>query len=224
MQIKTTADQISDVIRNAIFSGKFLPGDKLKENEIASWLSVSRTPVREALRKLEAEGLADFKPNKGVIVPLIDDHDIDEICELRTLIELYCVRKFIRIATEKHFKEMEMIINKMRNALLTKDIPKYFALSLDFHDYYVSHCQNQRMYSFFNSIRNTMRGAQSILRENSAFYKQSLKEHIEIMEMMKNRSKNCERTLRLHIEDACERMRLNLKKMITKTSSKTIKK
>ncbi len=213
MQIKTTADQIADVMRNEIFSGKYLPGDKLKENEISSRHSVSRTPVREALRKLEAEGLAEFRPNKGVTIPQIDNHDIDEICELRTLIELYCVRKFIRIATEQHFEEMENIINQMRNALSSNDIPNYFALSLDFHAYYIRHCQNARMYSFFNSIRNAIRMAQSILGKTGYFYAKSMNEHLEIMSLLKNRSSECEKALRLHIEEACDQMRESIKKV-----------
>ena len=213
MQIKTTADQIADVIRNEIFSGKYLPGDKLKENEISSRHSVSRTPVREALRKLEAEGLAEFRPNKGVIVPQIGDHDIDEIYELRMVIELYCVRKFIRIATEQHFEEMENIIDQMKNALSSNDIPTYFAMSLDFHAYYIRHCQNGRMYSFFNSIRNAMRVAQSILGKTGSFYAKSMDEHMEIMSLLKNRSPECEKVLRLHIEDACNQMREKIKKV-----------
>lgn len=213
MQIKTTADQIADLIRKEIFDGKYQPGDKLKETEIASMFSVSRTPVRESLRKLEAEGLAESQPNKGVIVPLIDDHDIDEICELRMLIELYCVRKFIRIATEQHFEEMEEILRQMKTALSNKNIPTYFALSLDFHDYYIKNCRNWRMYAFFCSLRNSMRIAQSILRETESFCRKSLQEHQEIMRLLKNRSKDCEKVLRLHIEDACSRMRGKLKKI-----------
>jgi len=212
MQIKTTADQIVDVIRNEIFSGKYLPGDKLKENEISSRYSVSRTPVREALRKLEAEGLTEFRPNKGVLIPQIGNHDIDEIYELRILIEMHCVRKFIKIATEQNFEEMENIIDKMRNALSSKDIPDYFALSLDFHDYYIKHCQNERMYSFFNSIRNTMRMAQSILGKTESFYKKSMDGHLEIMKLLKSRSPECEKVLRLHIEEACNEMREKMKK------------
>lgn len=212
MQIKTAADQIADHIRDAIFNGKYLPGDRLIETEICSWLDVSRTPVREALHKLNAEGLAEFRPNKGVIVPQIDNHDIDEIYELRVLIELYCVRKFIMIATEQHFKEMENIIDQMKNSISINDIPNYFALSLEFHAYYISHCQNGRMYSFFNSIRNTMRMGQSILGKTNSFYSKSMNEHLEIMRLLKNRSSECETVLRLHIEDACNQIREKIKK------------
>lgn len=213
MQIQTTTDQITDLIRKAIFEGKYLPGDKLKETEIASEYSVSRTPVRESLRKLEAEGLAKFQPNKGVIVPQIDYHDIDEICELRVLIESYCIRKFIRIATQQHFEELEEIIDRMKEALSKKDIPAYFALSLNFHDYYIKNCQNQRMSAFFNSIRNSIRIAQSILGETGAFCSQSLNEHQKILRLLKNRSQECEKILVLHIEDACNRMREGLKRI-----------
>ena len=207
MQIKSTVDQIVDHIRDAIFNGKYLPGDRLKETEIAKWLSVSRTPVRDSLHKLEAEGLAEFQPNKGFIVPLIGDHDIDEICELRTLIELYCIRKFIRIASEKHLEEMECIINQMKDSLSNDDIPNYFSLSLDFHAYYIRHCQNERIFVCFKSIRSTMRMAQAILGKNKSFYKQSLNEHLEIMRLIKERSPKCEKALRLHISEACSRMR-----------------
>jgi DNA-binding GntR family transcriptional regulator len=213
MQIKTTTDQIADLIRKAIFEGKYLPGDKLKETEIASEYSVSRTPVRESLRKLAAEGLAEFQPNRGVIVPQIDHQDIDEICELRTLIELYCMRKFRQTATERNFEEMENIIDQMKNALSGKDIPAYFALSLDFHDYIIKNCQNQRMYSLFSSIRNSMRIAQSIMRETDTFCRKSLEEHKKIMRLLKNRSEECEEILGRHIKDACKRMQEGLKRV-----------
>jgi len=212
MQIKTTADQVTDLIRKGIFEGKYMPGDKLKETEIAASFSVSRTPVRESLRKLEAEGLAEFQPNKGVIVPQIDYHDIDEICELRILIESYCIRKFLQIATERHFEEMEEILDRMEEAVSRKDIPAYFALSLDFHDYYIKNCQNLRMHAFFNSIRNSIRIAQSILRETGEFCSKSLDEHRKIMRLLKNRSQKCEKILELHIKDACDRMREGFKK------------
>lgn len=212
-RIKTTTDQIVDYIREAIFDGKFLPGDKLKENEIAQWLSVSRTPVREAFRKLEAEGLAEFQPNKGVQVPLIENQDIDEICEMRTLIELYCIRKFGRLATPRHLEEMRAMIKQMEQYLAQEDVARYLALSIDFHAYYIKHCQNKRMYAAFQNIRNTLRSAQSVLGKNREYHLQSLKEHQNLLQALEARSRDCEKILRLHIEASCERMRQNLLKI-----------
>ena len=213
MQIKTAVHQIADLLRKAIFEGKYQPGDKLKETDIAALFSVSRTPVRESLRVLEAEGLAEFKPNKGVIVPRIDHDDIEEICELRLLLETYCIRKFVRVATERQIAEMERILANMKLALDGRDIPSYFATSLDFHDYYIRNCRNKRIYAFFRSIRNTMRIAQSILGETDSFSRKSLKEHEDIRNHIKARSPDCEPALRRHIEDACRRMRERLKKI-----------
>ena len=207
MKIKTTADQIADYIRNAMFEGRYLPGDRMKETEIASWLTVSRTPVREAFHKLVAEGLLEFLPNKGAMVPMIDDHDIDEILELRLLIEMHCIRKFIRNATDSNFEEMESIIRKMDYALSTNNIPNYLLFSLDYHDYIVQKCQNQRMYFFFKAIRNTMRIAQSFLGQSDTFHKHSMEEHLKILQLLKNRSPECENVLRQHIVDVCNRMR-----------------
>jgi len=216
-RIKTTTDQIVDYIRQAIFDGKFVPGDKLKENEIAQWLSVSRTPVREAFRKLEAEGLAEFQPNKGVQVPLIENQDIDEICEMRTLIELYCIRKFGRLATASHFVELQGMIKEMEDALNRKEVAKYMALGIDFHAYIIQQCQNKRMYSCFQRLRNTIRSAQSVLGKDPVFYRRSLREHQDLFKALKERSRDCEKILRLHIEASCERMRQNLRKIKEKT-------
>jgi len=212
-RIKTTTDQIVDYIRQAIFDGKFIPGDKLKENEIAQWLSVSRTPVREAFRRLEAEGLAIFQPNKGVQVPSIKNQDIDEICEMRILIELYCIRKFVRLATPRHFEEMQLMIKAMADELSNGNVAKYLALSIDFHAYIIQQCQNDRMYICFQRLRNTIRCAQSILGKNAEFYSKSLNEHKELFKALQSRSRSCEKILRLHIDASCERMRKNLQSL-----------
>ena len=213
MRIKTTTDQIVDYIRQAIFDGRFLPGDKLKENEIAKWLVVSRTPVREALRKLEAEGLAEFQPNKGVQVPLIENQDIDEICEMRTMIELHCIRKFMRLATASHFTELQGMLTAMAGALARSEVAQYMALGIDFHAYIIQQCQNMRMYYCFQRLRNTIRCAQAVLGKDPAFYRRSLRGHQDLFKALKERSRDCEKILRLHIEASCERMRTNLRKL-----------
>jgi DNA-binding GntR family transcriptional regulator len=103
----------------------------------------------------------------------------------------------------------------MENSIADNDIPAYFALSLDFHAYYIRHCGNGRMYSFFNSIRNTMRMAQSILGKTHTFNRKSMDEHLEIMKFIKEGSPECEKALKMHIEDACNHMR---KKINTPTN------
>lgn len=212
MRIKTTSDQIADRLREAIFNGNYLPGDKLKEVELASWLQVSRTPLREALRNLEREGLTEFTPHKGFAVPAIDFNDLEEIYDLRMLIERYSIRKFMRIATEQHFEELDNIIQKMNDALLRNDIPQYFTVSLDFHAYFFKHCQSERLYSFFKILQNSIRLAQSVLGQRETyFYWQSLEEHKEVLHLLKQRGVETEKVLNRHIEKAFNHMKESLK-------------
>jgi len=80
-------DFVRASIRQAIEEGQFKPGDRMRENEIAEWLKVSRTPVREALRLLETEGLVVFEPWRGVVVASLDRHQIVELYEVRAALE-----------------------------------------------------------------------------------------------------------------------------------------
>ena len=73
------ADQVSEKIREAIRHGKYTSGDHIRETEVAEWLQVSRTPVREALRRLESEGLLTFESWRGVVVANLDRQQISEL-------------------------------------------------------------------------------------------------------------------------------------------------
>ena len=82
-------------IRDGILAGTFAKGDELKEKNIGDELGVSRTPVREALRQLELEGLVSIIPNKGAFVEGVSTDDIRDIYEIRALLEGLCARIFI---------------------------------------------------------------------------------------------------------------------------------
>ena len=91
---------VAEVIRQAIVDGGYPPGARLKEEELARELGMSRTPVREALRVLQAEGLVDAAPNRGATVRAHDAEDLDDLYQLRALLEGYAARKAAGRATE----------------------------------------------------------------------------------------------------------------------------
>ncbi len=86
-------DKAYETVRGGIIAGRYLAGARITEQEIAANAGVSRTPVREALRKLQAEGLVDFTPNFGAVVTAWTEADADEIFELRAMLEAYGARR-----------------------------------------------------------------------------------------------------------------------------------
>ncbi len=99
--------RVFDYIREGILSGKYKPKEELKEKNIGDELGVSRTPVREALRQLELEGLVSIIPNKGAYVEGISINDIRDIYEMRILLEGLCAKWAARNITKEQIEELE---------------------------------------------------------------------------------------------------------------------
>ena len=91
--VQTIRDQIYKIIRNSLWRGEYTPGQRLQEVELANRLHVSRSPVREALKQLVSDGLVIEIPNKGVYVKKFMVRDIDEIFDVRLMLESYAIRR-----------------------------------------------------------------------------------------------------------------------------------
>jgi DNA-binding GntR family transcriptional regulator len=212
MIIKTAAQQIAEVLRNDIFSGKFLPGSKLKEMDVTHMLNVSRTPVREAFRILESDGLVKIVSNRGVQVRLITERDLDEVWELRRLVELYSIPKYINTVDEHDFQELEDNIQKTEMAVNEKDYFYYFHHSVNFHAYLMSLCQNERLYSTFLNARNSIRCAQMVLDKSDEFFRYSLDSHREFLQGLRERNlEKCLKSMEHHLDYNHEMMKKNLR-------------
>jgi len=96
---RSIGDMVYDVMREAILSGAFSPGERLRQEALATAIGVSRLPVRAALVRLEAEGLVEFHPRRGYVVQKLTHREITEIYELRGLLETYALRKSMSTMT-----------------------------------------------------------------------------------------------------------------------------
>ena len=101
-----TSVSVAEVIRQAIVEGRLAPGTRLKEEELARELGTSRTPVREALLVLQAEGLVDAARNRGATVRVHDAEDLDDMYRLRALLEGYAARTAAAHASESLVREL----------------------------------------------------------------------------------------------------------------------
>jgi DNA-binding GntR family transcriptional regulator len=102
--------KVFDQLKNGILNGKYKHGDLLNEVKMAEEMGVSRTPVREALRQLELEGLAAYTPNKGVVVRGLSREDIKDIYQIRLMIEGMTARRAAENITEEELAELKEYI------------------------------------------------------------------------------------------------------------------
>lgn len=102
-------DRAYAVVRSGIIAGRYLAGARLTEQEVATAVGVSRTPVREALRRLDAEGLVEFTPNLGAVVTTWNEADSDEIFDLRAMLESYGARRATTCATDEQIAELRRL-------------------------------------------------------------------------------------------------------------------
>lgn len=109
IQYRTVSDSVYDWIKEAIIQGEFQPGEHLAQERITERLGVSRTPVRDAMKRLEAEGLVVVKPHCGAVVFDISEEQLTEIYEIRILLEQYCAEKACRLATDEQIDNVERL-------------------------------------------------------------------------------------------------------------------
>ncbi len=124
-------------LRKAILNGVFVPGQMLRQEEVAARLGVSRSPLREALPRLEAEGMVVLQPRRGYAVATLDPEEISEAFDLRRLLETELARRSIRRRVEADIARVYAIISEMASLAAQSDEADrahWFELNLSFHD------------------------------------------------------------------------------------------
>jgi DNA-binding GntR family transcriptional regulator len=113
---ETAQELVLDTLRAAILDGILEPGARLRQEDLAAAFSTSRIPVREALRVLEYEGLARSEPHRGFTVTSLDADQIEEIYDLRTVLETHAVRLAIPLLTERDLGDLQTLYDAMESA------------------------------------------------------------------------------------------------------------
>jgi DNA-binding GntR family transcriptional regulator len=121
-RIRPIRDEVYHILRREIMSGAYKPGERLQEEQLAEILGVSRTPVREAMRKLETEKLVDYYPHRGTIVSDVGTSEIEELFLVRTFIEVLINKKVARNATQKDKDRLREILNETVEREKTEEI------------------------------------------------------------------------------------------------------
>ena len=146
-------DVVFNTLRDAILSGKLLPGERLMENQLAEKLGVSRTPIREALRMLELENLVELVPRKGAQVLDMSEKDIRNVLEIRCSLEVLAVELACERMNEEQVKELKELGQKFVEYGQDGDLEQAVHYDEKFHDLIFISTGNDKLIQIINNLR-----------------------------------------------------------------------
>jgi len=199
-------DGVYDRLRNDILSCVFKPGSQIHEQDLAQRYAVSKSPIRDALLRLQEQQLVEVLPRKGYRIKSISVSDAREMYEMRLLLEQSCLRRAIEQATDAELKRLDRFLKVPRNI----DLAEWIAYNRDFHIAIAQACGNQRMARASIEVieqfdRLTYTGISS-LGDREALQR-FVEEHGEIVRAMQRRDKRKACALaREHIENSRKRL------------------
>ena len=177
-------DVVFNTLRQAIITGEFVPGERLMEIALANRLGVSRTPVREAIRKLELEGLVVMIPRKGAEVARITEKDLRDVLEVRSSLEELAAGLATERLDESSREKIQAALDNFREAIQTDDNPKIADCDVEFHDAVFEATQNKRLIQIINNLREQIYRYRLEYVKDTAYHTVLLKEHEELVEAM----------------------------------------
>ena len=197
---KPLGQHVFDNLKQAIIRGKIAPGEWLVESHIAEMLGISRTPVREAIHKLERERLIERQPRGGFTVLGLDREDIEETFGIRSVLEGYAAR----LATLKHQPDelnvLEKKIEQYQHSLDLKQIDALPQINTEFHELLYDLSKSPRLIHMINGLRDQIFRFRQMILKNNRFAVISNEDHIRMLKFMRNRdAEKVEILVREHI-------------------------
>ncbi len=201
---RSLGDRVLKSLRQAIVRGAIGPGDRMVENRIAEAMGISRTPVREALHKLEQEGLLERLPRGGFVVLGLSRKDIEETFGIRGVLESYAARlsalKYQRdelVPLHEKAAEYERFLNG-------RDLDALTRINTQFHDLLYALSRSPRLIRMINELRDQIFRFRQIILSNAALARVSHEDHKRMLERIEKRDADgVERLVKDHIMRGC---------------------
>jgi len=193
-----------EFLKSSVLSGHLNPGERLTEEHLAKRLGVSRTPVREALHKLESEGLIKALETRGFIVSRDSKDEVEELFELRAILEGYALRIISERISEEDLERLNGFIERAENALKRERIEEVFKWNTKFHD--TLHgivVEKKRLHRLLVNIRKYVLRYRRDTLQYPDGGKRTVDGHRKILLALRLRDPDlCERMMREHIQEA----------------------
>ncbi|MCC8044977.1 MAG: GntR family transcriptional regulator [Clostridiales bacterium] len=183
-------DVVFQTLRQAILRGEISPGERLMEIHLAQKLGVSRTPVREAIRMLELEGLVTTVPRKGTVVAEITVSDLEDVLEVRQALEELAVKLVCRKITKEQLAQMKDLAAQFCETLKGDDVVACAEADMKFHDAIYNATGNQRLIQILNNLREQMYRYRMEYLKDKDSHRILVKEHEEILQALQEHDEN----------------------------------
>lgn len=195
-------DVVFNTLRKAILTGSLKPGERLMEVHLANKLGVSRTPIREAMRKLELEGLVVMIPRRGAEVAQITEKSLNDVLEVRKALDALSVELACERITEEEIAELKTACEEFEQATKGKDASVIAKADVRLHDIIVQATGNQRLLQLVNNLSEQMYRYRFVYIKDESQHEKLIEEHKEIYESILIRDKErASAAARLHIDN-----------------------
>ncbi|ARV62914.1 GntR family transcriptional regulator [Nostocales cyanobacterium HT-58-2] len=203
-QQRSTPDLIADALREAILQGIFEEGQSLRQDEIATQFGVSRIPVREALRQLEAEGLVKIHLNRGATVSALSPAEAQEIFEIRSALEVKAIQLAIPLLSVSALEKASEILAQTDQ---TTDPGLLAKLNWEFHETLYVAAERPRLLMMIKSLHLNVDRYVRLQLSQMDYQERSQKEHYQLLEACQQHdTKVAVRLLKRHIDTAGEKL------------------
>ncbi len=205
-------DEVFLTLRDLILKGELSPGDRLMEIHLAEKLGVSRTPVREAIRLLEKEGLAITIPRRGAQVARMTEKDLSDVLEVREALDGLAAQKACKNINDEIVEKLLASMEAFKNAIASDDPKAIVEADEDFHSIIYEAADNPRLLSIVDNLKEQMyRFRFEYVREEKN-YDTLIKEHLSIIEGLKKKDVDfVKRMMHTHLQNQVDSVRRIIK-------------
>ena len=193
-------DQVYASIKNAIITAQLESNHRLIEETIAADMGTSRTPVREALQKLEKEGLIFRLPKTGFAVKGVAEEEVEDILDLQCMLESYAGCLATWRITEDELNYLDDLIKRQEDCLVNDDFETFIRLDGAFHDALHRAAKHARLYLLVQGLRDYMDRYRMIIFHSNVSFNLSVKDHKEMVSLMRTKhARQIERLINKHM-------------------------
>ena len=195
-------DVVFNTLRQAILKGELKPGERLMEIALAERLGVSRTPIREAMRKLEQEGLVVMIPRRGAQVANITEKDLNDVLEVRIALENVAIEKACARMTEEEMRRLWLAAKEFEHTIAEGNLVKLAEADVAFHEVIYQASDNKRLIQVLNNMREQIYRYRVEYLKDENNYPTLMKEHKDIVEGLVRKNKmQVTETMHQHVKN-----------------------